>query len=352
MYEKRSKRKARIVIWIMLVGIIATGLIDVVGYIIPNKIECLILKVFGISKFLRNQFGDTESDCVSSYIASLLVVWTFINAVIMFYMEKKDNKYQGVRQWDLVFYGLEKEWKVICRILFMGLFVILLNHFVLLPLMLICSSLVLFIMAIGVFRFAFMATDEKILEKCLKASIEEEYRKNTVEKSSIMKSFFYHMKEAREAEFDLLIDILINQIFLHREYDCRSVEEGKKAYGTMRYIYDRIEKNKLGKIFAPNLAKKIIERVKEENKAIDILTVLVLPLIEMIKYETWDKTVKIIEKETIRRKLRIRSAGFAKYLSLEGLSDKIQGEMDEKDQEEIVVFWQMLENISCDKWLG
>lgn len=41
-------------------------------------------------------------------IASLLVVWTFITAVMIFYMERKDQRYYGIRQWEIVSFDMSK----------------------------------------------------------------------------------------------------------------------------------------------------------------------------------------------------------------------------------------------------
>lgn len=62
------------------------------------------------------------SDIKSTIISSILVVWTFITAVIIFYMEKKDNLYCGMRVWDIVSHDISKKSKRLITVLFFSNF--------------------------------------------------------------------------------------------------------------------------------------------------------------------------------------------------------------------------------------
>lgn len=62
-----------------------------------------------------------DTDIKIALLSALLVIWTFITAIVIFYMEKKDNLYCGVRTWDIVSFDLSKNIKknfsmyILCR---------------------------------------------------------------------------------------------------------------------------------------------------------------------------------------------------------------------------------------------
>ena len=57
-------------------------------------------------------------DTTIALLSSLLVVWTFITAVAIFYMEKKDNTYCGIRTWDIISFDINRNIKRISAAMF------------------------------------------------------------------------------------------------------------------------------------------------------------------------------------------------------------------------------------------
>ena len=44
----------------------------------------------------------------ANFVSNLFVIWTVITAILIFYMERKENHLCGVRHWDIVSYRLSK----------------------------------------------------------------------------------------------------------------------------------------------------------------------------------------------------------------------------------------------------
>ena len=71
-----------------------------------------------------------DTDIKIALLSALLVIWTFITAIVIFYMEKKDNLYCGVRTWDIVSFDLSKNIKKISACIFFAELLLILLSFI------------------------------------------------------------------------------------------------------------------------------------------------------------------------------------------------------------------------------
>ena len=97
--------------------------------VVPLDIACLLLDarpecflIGWIWDFYECLGMCLDKGMKGTLISSLLVVWTFITVVIVFYMERRESRYCGTKIWDIVAWRLKRYQKNLIVILFLQAF--------------------------------------------------------------------------------------------------------------------------------------------------------------------------------------------------------------------------------------
>ena len=278
---------------------------------------------FELLHFLLN--FNINCDMTGTLLSSILVVWTFITAVIIFYMERRENLYCGMRMWDIVSYDLKKPIKISLAVLFfLELGVILTASIVHLPLTLGYFSLLYPVTAGCTLGFVSWATSDRTIRKKYFALISREYmNKHNWEKETFtdelpsITRFLNILSFSGEKELDILLDILLT-VFLP---PCKSrsrlqrIEAEKAFYLMSLHIIDKLKSNRLIKDFFKSLAVSAYKELASEERKIDILTAMSFPLLT-IKGDAshYISFLSVIPDSSVQHDLILYGAVFTQYL--------------------------------------
>lgn len=223
-------------------------------------------------------------------ISSLLVVWTFITVVIVFYMERRENRYCGVRIWDIVAFELKPRQKyAICFLFFAELAIILIGTF-LEPILTLIVFIPIYTVTAGcVLWFVVRATAEQIIWRNLKAIIRMEYQNAPSQNDrQYMQAFIDALPACKEKELEFLIDLMTEDII--RPYIARGwpnfPQMQKEIYNLMICILEKMRGNTLKVLFVQSLGARMKEVEADENELLPLLYSVALPMLERMD-DTW-----------------------------------------------------------------
>lgn len=267
--------------------------------VVPLDIACLLLDarpecflIGWIWDFYECLGMCLDKGMKGTLISSLLVVWTFITVVIVFYMERRESRYCGTKIWDIVAWRLKRYQKNLIVILFFtGLLLILLETVLDFFITLFLSIFLYTVTAGWALWFVVQATTDWIIRTDFKAIIRWEYEKEKENTDHpYMQSFLDILAECREKELDLLIELMTDDImgpFIESE-DRDIVSMQKMLYELMDNILKKSEGNPLKRQFAKALARKLEEKTTEKSELFLPLSYAVaFPMLEKID-DTWE----------------------------------------------------------------
>ena len=269
-----------------------------------------------------------DSDITAALLSSLLVVWTFITAVVIFYMEKKDNIYCGIRTWDIVSFDIGRSTKIISAVIFfIELFLILLAFVLDFSCTLIYFLLLYPATAGCIFGLVCWATAEHTIKKRYYDKILHEYHQcsrnypaTSMERVPSLTIYLNGLSSFTEKDWDLLINLLLN-IFVSL---CSEDREDKRTdakrilYTIISYILDNTSDTNQKIKFLKNLSIKTYEKVKDAPSAIDILTVISLPAAafrDNSRYCYYTSCFSVIPDDIFSHQLLLRGIVYSAYLA-------------------------------------
>lgn len=265
------------------------------------------------------------SDIKSTIISSILVVWTFITAVIIFYMEKKDNLYCGMRVWDIVSHDISKKSKRLITVLFFfELFLILTAAMIDFSVTLAYFCGLYTLTPIFTFWFISWATTARIIREQYFSLIAHEYSENKEfgkkqinQQLPILFQLIDTLPFCEERELDTLLDIILT-VYLPpcRDSDKDARRNAEKAvYLVLLSIKNALGSDELTKNFFRSAAKSAYNILKEDQNAADILSAISFPLLASSGDAShYMNFVSVIPESKIQKDLIIRGAVYTVYL--------------------------------------
>ena len=270
----------------------------------------------------------------STIISSILVVWTFITAIIIFYMGKKENLYCGMRVWDIVSHNLSKKIKVFIVLLFFcELFLILAASMLDLPVTLAYFSVLYTLTSIFTFWFISWATSEQTIQNEYFLLITDEYTHITIltndsfeKQLPVLSQFIHTLSFSVEKELDTLREIILT-IYLpycQNSNDKVQQEYKKSLYLVLLKIRNVLESDACTNNFFRSLAKSAYDILKEDPNATDILSAMSFPLLTSSMYDAahYINFVSVIPENAMRNELILRGAVYTVYLDKKTSSNK------------------------------
>ena len=231
----------------------------------------------------------SDSDIKAALLSALLVIWTFITAVVIFYMEKRDNTYCGVRTWDIISFDIGKKQKrIIAFAFFFELLLILAAFLFNFPWTLICLLLLYPLTAGCTFGFVSWATAEQTIKKRYYDMILHEYDERrgsypatSMERIPSLATYLNSLPFFTERDWDNLLELLV-KIFVSL---CSGNEVYKQSdaqrtlYTIVGYILNNTSDTDHKVRFLKNMSIKTYEKVKGSPEAADILSSVSFPAI-------------------------------------------------------------------------
>lgn len=264
-------------------------------------------------------------------IASLLVVWTFITAVMIFYMERKDQRYYGIRQWEIVSFDMSKCVKRSFFLLFfIELLVLMIAPFIKLWITIAYFCILYPVTAACVLAFVSWVTGDKAIQERYISLVKEQCRhicpaSGTLDKDiPALYAYLKNIPNFREEDWDQVLEVLAGvfvQPFNNEDIQKR-MSTGKQCYETVQYILDNSTDTAAKKEFLKKLALRTETDKKVGQHPMDILTALLLPAVE-IKNDAgtcyYITALSAIKDDEIRQELLMRGVvytyclGYLKY---------------------------------------
>lgn len=302
---------------------IVTFIIDMVPPVNnTTRIPVINFLLSGLNSLI--EYNGLCDDTMSTIVSSLLVVWTFITAVFIFYMEKKDNLYCGVRQIEIVLFDVRRCVRYVLFILFfLELLFLLLAALIYMPVTLVYLSGLYASTAGCILWGAGCITSQKMIKKRYFALLSYEYEHcssgSLEQEMPSLSAFLGNLLLFGEKEWDLLLEIL-SQVFAGLcdvEDEEKRKEAGKLSYRVIRYILENTEDDGKRKAFLTELGYQIYRRAESAPRTVDILTSMLLPAVEFTdSYENsyYIMALSGIADKDIRQELLIRGIVYSCYL--------------------------------------
>lgn len=280
---------------------------------------------------ILNWFFDyrISNDKTQALLASLLVVWTFITALLIFYLGKKDHRFCGTKIWDIVTYDVEKRYKIaIFFEFFAGLFFILFAILVDFSLTISCLLFLYVGTAGAVFAFVCWATEkDTIIGRYYKLVIFQgtHNRSGTndslEEKMPVFMTYLHDIPKFNETDWDQLCHLLpgVFSEMCKNEPGLNRKEAEETLFKTMQYILNTIDEQGKRKNFLDNLGKVAYSYKDSVPYPIDFFSAMYLASAEHINSmgnSCFIECVSCIEDEKIRHQLMIRGIVYVAYLDL------------------------------------
>ena len=268
-----------------------------------------------------------DSDITIALLSSLLVVWTFITAVVIFYMEKKDNIYCGVRTWDIISFDIDRSIKIISAVIFfIELFLILLAFILDFS----CTLLFFLLLYPGtagcVFGLVCWATAEHTIKNRYYDKILYEYYERSSKNPAIsmdrvpsLTVYLNGLSTFTEKDWDLLIDLLLD-VFISlclEGRENRQTDVQATLYTIVSYILDNTGDPNQKIKFLKNLNTKTYEKVKDAPSAIDILTAVSFPAAafqDNSGYCYYTSCFTVIPDDILSHQMLLRGIVYSVYL--------------------------------------
>lgn len=291
-----------------------TGLLDLffISYSSEDfsKIQCL----FDFYRCLQCSMKSEKGTLISS----ILVVWAFITAVLVFYLEKKDNLYFGSRIWDIASHTLSKrQKKIITVIFFLELGIILLGTVINYSLLLLCLIPLYTFTAFYVLKIVIYATSSRSLEEYLLSAIRDEISQK---ERPFLQAFLSLLPTAGNTEITFLKRIVIEAIVMpvYNRNEEPSYDQKKAIYTVMESILEMLRGNDLKIPLIHELGSQLShqEGISKEIQ-LEMLGLLACPMLEKID-KKWGRLyiefVSFISKSDFREQLFLKGIVFSFYL--------------------------------------
>lgn len=268
-----------------------------------------------------------DQDITIALLSSLLVVWTFITAIMIFYMEKKDILYCGLRTWDIVSFDIPPKTKLFSgSMFFIELFLILITFFKRFS-WTIMYLLILYPTTAGcIFGFVCWATKTNTIRNRYYDMILNEYNKNSrtcsatsMERIPALTAYLNTLSSFTEKDWDLLIELLIN-VFVSlclKTGETKKTDVQKTLYTIISCILNNTGDTNQKIKFLKNLTIKTYNKVKDSSEAIDILTAVSLPAAAFHNssgYCYYTSCFSVIPSEAVSHQMLLRGIVFSVYL--------------------------------------
>ncbi len=261
---------------------------------------------------------------MDTMISSLLVVWTFITAVLIFYIERKDNLYYGVRHWEIISYGISRFIIISFFVLFfvelLFLLIAVRGHMQVTVLYLCFLYVVTAACVLGVVCWA---TSKKVIRRCYFNRVAHEaahHIPGTLEEElPSLLTFLSTLHSFGEKEWDLIIEIL-SEVFAELcddKNETKRQEAGKLSYRVVRYILENTDDKGKKTDFMIALSNQIYKNVKTYTRPVDVLAALLLPGVEFTGSPEsccYVTALSSIDDADIRQELLIRGIVYSCYL--------------------------------------
>lgn len=152
-------------------------------FLLGDLLACVGLEISFVQSFISGPWDifckweeaimENNGNPYVNFVSSLFVIWTVITAILIFYIERKENQLCGIRNWVIVTNRLSKpEIYAVVGILSVEVGLLLAENIVLLPRTLLCLGVSLW--ATVTFMFVFEATDRERLKEEFKKFIKKE----------------------------------------------------------------------------------------------------------------------------------------------------------------------------------
>lgn len=277
---------------------------------------------------ILNSFIEYAPDMSESgtVITSLLVVWTFVTAVMIFYMEKKDLLYCGMRQWEIALFDLGRCMKRSFFVLFFTeLLVMVAAPFIHLPLTITYFCILYPITAACILAFVGWVTGDAAMEERYISLVKNQCRYDNPVSGKLDKdipALYGYLKKVpdfADDDWDRVLKILM-EVFV-RFFDRKNVQKrllsGERLYEIVRYILSNCNDMNAKKDFLRKLAGRTEIEIRNSRHCVDILTALLLPAVE-IKNNVgccyYITALSAIEDDDIRQELLVRGVVYTYYL--------------------------------------
>lgn len=270
------------------------------------------------------EYDGLDTDTMNTMVSSVLVVWTFITAVFIFYMEKKDTLYCGVRQSEIVLFDVSRRVRYALFILFfIELLFWMLAILIYKPVTLVYLS-VLYAPTAGCILWGVgCATSQKMIKRryfdLIFYEFEHRIPGSLEQELPSFSAFLGNIFSFGEREWDLLLEIL-SQVFAGLcdvEDEEKRKEAGKLSYRVVRSVLENTEDTGKKKDFLTQLGHLIYRRVESAPRAVDILTSMLLPAVEFTDSRGdsfYVMALSGIADKDIRQELLIRGIVYSCYL--------------------------------------
>ena len=266
-------------------------------------------------------------DTTIALLSSLLVVWTFITAVAIFYMEKKDNTYCGIRTWDIISFDINRNIKRISAAMFFIELLLMLLAFIFDLSCTLIYFLFLYPVTAGcTFAFICWATKtETIKSRYYDKILYEYYEHNNdsvtpMERIPSLNVYLNSLSSFTEKDWDLLIDLLLN-IFISLCLESRKDKQSdvqRVLYTIVSYILNNTGDTNQKIKFLKNLSVETYKKAKDSPSAIDILTAVAFPAAafqDNTGYCYYTNCFTVIPDDTLSRQLLLRGIVYSVYLN-------------------------------------
>lgn len=268
-----------------------------------------------------------DTDIKIALLSALLVIWTFITAIVIFYMEKKDNLYCGVRTWDIVSFDLSKNIKKISACIFFAELLLILLSFIFDFFWTLIILLVLYPATAGcTFGFVCWATrtdtirnryyDKILHEYCERSS---NYSAASMDRVPSLTVYLNSISSFTEKDWDILIELLLNTfIFLClKSSKDKQTDVQRTLYTIIKYILDNTDNVNQKIKFLKNLSLETYKKAKDSSALLDIMTAISLPAIafhDRSGYYYYTSCFAVIPDKDLLHQMLLRGIVYSVFL--------------------------------------
>ena len=264
-----------------------------------------------ITKLIKFDLQDFFTYDEGVLISSLLVVWTFLTAIIIYYLGRKDEKFCGLRNSQVIFGSVHEKKILYMGIIFLAeLLLLLFSAIIHLPITLVAFAIILPITTFYVFWMVMQSTDDQVLKLRLKQMIQNSVRKKNDTIHSVLLQWDYSQGESLSVLREIL-KVYFNEIVKNSE-----AWSYKEELEHIRVVFEKLsdhgEQRKFFKILVGDMAKN-----GKAKTNVDVFTIFLcggLQYSENYAISFCRDLVAAIEENDIRRQLILRGIVYNKYI--------------------------------------
>lgn len=340
-------------------------------FLLGDLLACVGLEISFVQSFISGPWDifckweeaimENNGNPYVNFVSSLFVIWTVITAILIFYIERKENQLCGIRHWVIVTNRLsEPEIYAVVVILSAEVGLLLVENIVLLSRTLLFLGVSLWVTVTFMFVFVFEATDRERLKEEFKKFIKKEAgekedgesdKSDKDEKKDKLEDFFTFYRKADELDFDYLLEIM-KEIFDEAEIGqlvSMSSEEYIIKSDFMYKLCVQVSHNSLKNQFVTDFINEIVNKRKQGNKEgrKKAAELLLFPLLNA-NDESCVDGLGVIDDETIRNEALIDCYILAAYLNQNPGYDYIVERL--RDQMNNYALWTLQNREKCEKF--